>query len=181
MSAVFASATNTAQPAPSQQEVNKAVARRVFDEILSQGRFDVADEIYARDFANHGLHRNFNLEEDQAAARWEKQVAPDMKLTVDLMLADGDFVTAVWTARGTNTARVGWLPATGAKFEVRGLTVWRIADGKIHDEWTSFDMLHIVRQIVTQMKWQLMGLLFLVVVLMWMVVRFFRRKFALRP
>ena len=181
MNAVFASATNTAQPAPSQQEINKAVARRVFDEILSQGRFDVADEIYARDFANHGLHRNFNLEEDQAAARWEKQVAPDMKVTVDLMLADGDFVTAVWTACGTNTARVGWLPATGTKFEVRGLTVWRIADGKIHDEWTSFDILHVVRQIVAQLKWQLMALLFFAVVFVWMIVRFFLRKFALRP
>lgn len=181
VNAVFASATDTGQPALSPQEVNKAIARRVFEEILNQGRFEVGDEIYAKDFVNHGLQRNANLEVDQAAARWEKQVAPDMKLTVDLMLTDGEFVTAVWTARGTNTARVGWLPATGAKFEVRGLTVWRIADGRIHDEWTSFDQLRIVRQIVGQLKWQLIGLVFLVVVLVWTVVRFFRHKFALRP
>ena len=178
--AAFASATNPGQPAPSQQEINKAIARRVFEEILNQGRFEVADEIYAKDFLNHGLRRNANLEVDQAAARWEKQVAPDMKVTVDLMMADQEFVTAVWTARGTNSARVGWLPATGVKFEVRGLTVWRIADGKIHDEWTSFDQLHILRQIVAQLKWQLIGLLFLLMIFVWTVVRFFRRKFALR-
>jgi len=173
-------ATTTGQVAVSQQEINKAVARRVFEEILNQGRFEVADEIYAKDFVNHGLHRNANLEVDQAAVRWEKQAAPDMKLTVDLMLADGDFVTAVWAARGTNTVRIGWLPATGARFEVRGITVWRIVDGKIHDEWTSFDQLFIVRQILAQLKWQLTALLLVSIVVVWMAVRFFRRRFGVK-
>jgi hypothetical protein len=53
--------------AASEQDRNKAVARRVFDEIFNQGRFEVADEIYAPDFVNHGLKRNFSLGEDQAA------------------------------------------------------------------------------------------------------------------
>ena len=43
--------------------MNKAVARRVFDEIFNQGKFQVADEIYAKDFVNHGLHRDANLQE----------------------------------------------------------------------------------------------------------------------
>ncbi|HYA47934.1 MAG TPA: ester cyclase [archaeon] len=129
---------------------------------------------------NHGLHRNFNLEEDQAAARWEKQVAPDLKMTVDLIAAEEDFVTVVWTARGTNTARIGWLPATGVKFEERGITVWRVVDGKLHDEWTSFDDLGILRQIVAQLKWQLTAFLLVSIIFLWMVVRLFRRKFAVR-
>jgi len=176
MNLAFAATSSTEQP--SRQEANKAIAMRVFDEILSQGRFDVADQIYAKDFMNHGMHRDFNLDEDQAAARWEKQTAPDMKLTVDLMIAEEDFVTAVWTARGTNTARIGWLPATGVKFEERGLTVWRIVDGKIHDEWTSFDELSILRQIVSQLKWQLVAILLVAIIAVWMLVRLFRRKFA---
>ena len=81
--------------APSQQERNKAVARRVFDEIFNQGKFQVADEIYARDFVNHGLHRDAGLDEDQAAVHWEKQACPDLKMTVDLMVAEGDLVTVV--------------------------------------------------------------------------------------
>jgi len=171
-----ASATTPNQPVTSRQEINEAVAKRVFEEILSQGRFEVADEIYAKDFVNHGLHRDYTLEEDQAAARWEKQVAPDLKVTADLMVADEDFVTVVWTARGTNTARIGWLPATGVKFEERGITVWRVVDGKIHDEWTSFDELHILRQAAAQLKWQLMALLAACGILVWLVVRGFRRK-----
>jgi steroid delta-isomerase-like uncharacterized protein len=178
MNAVFAATTNTGQPLTSRQEINKAVARRVFEEIFNQGRFEIADEIYARDFVNHGLHRNFDLAEDQAAARWEKQIAPDLNMTVDLMVADEDFATVVWTARGTNTARIGWLPATGVRFEERGITVWRMVDGKIHEEWTSFDLFQIVEQIATQLKWRLIACLLLLIILVWMIVRLFGRKSA---
>jgi steroid delta-isomerase-like uncharacterized protein len=161
--------------AASQQEQNKAVARRVFAEIFNQGKFGVADEIYARDFVNHGLHRNFDLQQDQAAARWEKQIAPDLTITVDLMMAEGDLVTVVWTTRGTNTASVGGFPATGVKIEERGITVWRIVNGKICEEWTSFDLLHVVRQFASQLKWLLMGLLCVFVFLVWAVGRLLRK------
>ncbi len=132
-------AVNPKPPCPlpaatTQQDRNQAVARRVFYEIFAQGKFQVADEIYARDFVNHGMHKNAGLEEDQAAARWEKTLLPDMTVNVDLIAAEGDLVTVVWTARGTNTGHSGWFPATGVSIEERGITVWRIVDGKIHDE-----------------------------------------------
>lgn len=172
----FATSTGPSLPAEStQQEQNKAIARRVLEEILSQGKFEVADEIYAKDFVNHGLHKNYDLQADQAAARWEKTHLPDMKMTVDVMVAEGDLVTVVWTLRGTNSVPIGSLPATGVRIEERGITVWRIVDGKIRDEWTSFDELGIVRQIVSQLKWQLMGLLGVVVILIWVASRFMRR------
>lgn len=54
-------------------EQKKVVARRVFDEIFNQGRFEVADEIYAQDFVNHGLTCDIGLKEDQDAARgWKR-------------------------------------------------------------------------------------------------------------
>jgi steroid delta-isomerase-like uncharacterized protein len=176
LSAALATSTAPSLPADSsQQDKNKAIARRVLEEILSQGKFQVADEIYAKDFVNHGLHRNADLQVDQAAARWEKTHLPDLKVTVDLMVAEGDLVTVVWTLRGTNTAPIGRLPATGVRIEERGITVWRIVDGKIRDEWTSFDQLRIVRQLVSQLKWQLMGLLGAVVILIWVATRFIRK------
>jgi steroid delta-isomerase-like uncharacterized protein len=176
ISPAVAASTSPSLPAVvSQQEKNKAVAMRVFDEILNQGKFQVADEIYARDFVNHGLHRNASLQEDQAAARWEKKACPDLTITVDLMTVENDLVTVVWTARGTNTGSAGALPATGVRVEERGITVWRIVDGRIHDEWTTFDQLRIVRQIAAQLKWLLIGLLCAVVLLLWAVSRFIRR------
>jgi steroid delta-isomerase-like uncharacterized protein len=165
-------ATDKPEPAgTSQQARNKAVAARVFEEIFNQGKFQVADEIYASDFVNHGLDRNFDLQEDQAAVHAEKKAFPHLKITVDLMVAEADLVTAVWTFRGTNTAAGYGLPPTGARIELRGITVWRIADGKIREEWTSFDELQAAQQLVTQLKWPLLGLLAAAVILVWILCR----------
>ncbi len=170
--AIGAIASAPALPAPvvvSQQETNKAVARRFFEEIFNQGRFQVADQLYAPGFVNHGLHRNHSQQEDQAAVRWEKQAFPDLKITTDLMVAEGDLVTVVWTARGANTRAASPLPATGFKLELRGITVWRIVAGKICEEWTSFDLSQAVRQFAIQLKWQLLGLLCAAAILLWSV------------
>jgi len=144
----------------------------VFEEIFNQGKFQVAEEIYAKDFVNHLLHRNADLQEDQAAVRAEKKAFPDLKMTVNLMVAEGDLVTVVWTFRGTHTAAGYGLPfPTGAKVELRGITVWRIVDGKIREEWTSFDQLQAARQFLTQLKWPLLGFLCAAVILAWILCR----------
>lgn len=157
------------------QEANKAVARRVFEEIFNQGKFQVADEIYAKDFVNHGIHRDADLQKDQAAVHGEKKAFPDLKMTVNLMVAEDDLVTVVWTLRGTHTGAGIGLPPTGVKLEMRGITVWRIVDGKIREEWTSFDQLYAARQFVTQLKWLLLGFFSAIVIVAWVLCRAIRR------
>lgn len=161
----------------SEQEQNKAVALRVFDEIFNQGKFEVADEIYSKDFVNHGIHRDADLAEDQGAVHWEKQAFPDLTMSVGPVVAEGDLVSVVWIARGTNTRGAGWLPATGFKLELRGITVWRISGGRIREEWTSFDMLRVARAFLAQFAWPLIGLLCVVLILFWMAGRMIRGLF----
>src|SRR5580658_1757892 len=163
--------------AASQETRNKAIAGRVFEEIFNQGKFQVADEIYARDFVNHGLHRNYDLQEDQAAVHAEKKAFPDLKMSVILMTAEGDLVTAVWVFRGTHTGSgYDGLPPTGVKLELRGITVWRIVDGKIREEWTEFDELHAAQQFVTQLKWPLLGILLGALIFVWIFSRAVLRR-----
>jgi steroid delta-isomerase-like uncharacterized protein len=187
VAAVFAIASPAGSPAPelTREQRNKAIAMRVFDEILSQGRFEVADQIYAPDFKNHGLHRDADLKTDQDAARSERLAFPDLVVTPDMLVAEGDLVTALWTFRGTHTgAGYGGLPATGARIEMRGMTVWRIVDGKIHDEWTTFNELKALSQMAAQLKWQLTAIgaaLLLAVIaaeraLWWAARRLYRRR-----
>ena len=128
-------------------EQRKAVAKRVFDEIFNQGRFEVADEIYAKDFVNHGVTRDIGLKEDQDAARGWRSAFPDLKMKVDRMLVDGEFVTVIWSGEGTNTGEGNGLPATGKKLKGRGITIWRISGGKIREEWSEFDQLQILQQL----------------------------------
>jgi len=155
-----------------QVEKNKAIAARVFEEIFNQGKFQIADEIYAKDFVNHGLHRNYDLQEDQAAVHAEKKAFPDLNMSVILMAAEGDLVTVVWVFRGTHTGSgYDGLPRTEVRLELRGITVWRIVDGKIREEWTEFDQLRAAQQFVTQLKWPLLGFLFVALILAWAFCR----------
>ncbi len=133
--------------ASSLQEQNKAVARRAFEEILSGGRFELAAQLYAKDFINHGIHRDVGLEEDQAALKGWHQAFSDITIVPEKLIAEGDLVTIYWIARGTNTGTGNGLPATGKKAELAGITIWRIVDGKIKEEWSAFDQLSMMQQL----------------------------------
>jgi steroid delta-isomerase-like uncharacterized protein len=129
------------------QEQNKAIAKRAFEEILSGGRFELAEQLYAKDFVNHGLHSNASLEEDQAALKGWHAAFPDLVIVPEKLIAEDDLVTIYWIARGTNTGTGNGLPATGKKAELAGITIWRIVDGKIKEEWSAFDQLSMMRQL----------------------------------
>lgn len=168
------------EPDPvSREEKNKAVAMRVFEEIFNQKKLEVASEIYSPEFVNHGAHGDVSLQVDQAAARSEIKAFPDIHMTVELAVAQGDFVTVVWRFRGTHTAFGYRLPPTGARIDMRGITVWRIVDGKIRDEWTSFNELTAYMQVLRHLRWFLFGLLLALTLLAWKVpklIRNFRRR-----
>ena len=128
-------------------EQNKAIATRAFEEILSKGRFELAEQLYAKDFVNHGIHRDATLEEDQAALKGWHQAFSDIAIVPKKLIAEGDLVTVYWVARGTNTGAGNGLPATGKKAELAGITIWRIVDGKIKEEWSAFDQLSMMQQL----------------------------------
>ena len=133
--------------ASSLQDQNKALAKRAFEELLSAGRFELAEQLYAKDFVNHGIHRNATLEEDQAALKGWHQAFSDVSIVPEKLIAEGDLVAIYWRAHGTNTGTGNGLPATGKKAELAGITIWRIVDGKIKEEWSAFDQLSMMQQL----------------------------------
>jgi steroid delta-isomerase-like uncharacterized protein len=167
------------------QARNKAVAMRVFNEIFNQGKFQVANEIYAPDFRNHGLHRTVDLKIDQDAVHAEKKAFPDLRISVQEMVAEADKVAVLWTFEGTHTGS-GYegLPPTGTRVRVRGITIWRIVDGRIVEEWSSFSETGAYIEMLAHLKWWLLfaGLLVLtiVIVIERLVWRMVREMFAYR-
>jgi steroid delta-isomerase-like uncharacterized protein len=129
-----------------QQDKNKQVARSFFEQILDQGRFEQYADSHAKDFVAHAGDHNATLEEDIAAAKEERQAMPDMRVTVNQILAEGDLVAVYWTASGTNTQAGMGFPATGKKLRVDGMTLFRFKAGKISEEWSVWDMLSVLRQ-----------------------------------
>ncbi len=139
-------------------ERNRAVALRVFDELFNQRRPEVAAEIYAPNFRNHGLHKDATLEVDQGWARGELHAFPDLHMTVLMTVAEGDLVTILWVFKGTH-ARSGYgsFPPTGAVMEFRGITIFRIVDGRIVDEWTTFNQMSAYSQAFQHLRWWILA------------------------
>ena len=133
--------------AQSDLQQNKAIARRLFEEALSQARWDVFLEIHAGDYVAHAGTRTATLAEDLASAKEWRQAFPDAVCTVNKFVAEGDLVTASWTCRGTNTGVGQGLPATGKSVAVSGMTIFRIKDGKLAEEWGVTDIWGLLRQL----------------------------------
>ena len=139
-----ASAPGSAESLERTLEHNKDLVRRVYEEGLNQGRFDVP---YAADFVGHGGSSTFTHEQGMAEARGWRSAFPDLNLTIDQMLAERDLVAVRWTARGTNSGTGNGIPATGRTVQVNGTTLFRMDDGRIAEEWTCANSLGLMRQL----------------------------------
>lgn len=124
-------------------EKNKQVARRFFTEILNEGRFEVAQELYAPDFRNG----RFSAEDDIEAARGWRQAFPDLRFDVEILVSEGDYVSVFWRLRGTNTGAADGLPATGRTVDTRGVTIWKVIDARLKEEWTVMNEASARRQL----------------------------------
>ena len=128
-------------------EKNKAMSRRVFDDILNRDKYDVFAEIYAESFVKHVDRKDYTLAQEIQQAKSMRTTLSDLVMTVDQMIAEGDYVAILYTGRGTSTGPFGGMPATGNKVVASGATTYRFSKGKIVEEWTTYNMLDILQQL----------------------------------
>lgn len=127
------------------RETNKALARRVYEEGLSQGRFEVP---YTATFVGRGGGTaTFTHADGMREARGWREAFPDLKVNVDFMVAEGDYVTVRWTAKGTNTGAAMGIPATGKAVQTSGTAIFRMENGAIAEEWVAADTIGLMRQL----------------------------------
>lgn len=128
----------------------KAIARREIEEVFSAGELDVVDEIYAADYVGHdpalpeAIHGRSGVKEQVTGYR---SAFPDLRLTADDIVAEGDRVVTRWTATGTHEGELFGVAPTGRQVTVNGITVMRIAGGRIAEDWTSWDALGLMQQL----------------------------------
>lgn len=126
---------------------DKAVARSLFEDVLSKGDWDKYRRIHAPTFRAHATGESATLEEDLASAKEWRAAFPDVTVRVERVVAEGELVAVHWIARGTNTGTGQGLPATGKSMEVGGITIFRMKGGLIVEEWSSMDSLQMLRQL----------------------------------
>ena len=71
---------------------------------------------------------------------------PDLQMSVDDMVAEGDRVAVRWTARGTNTGPLMNMPASGKVATVTGISILTLSGGKVAEQRSNWDTLGMLQQ-----------------------------------
>jgi steroid delta-isomerase-like uncharacterized protein len=132
-------------------EENKALARRSW-EIANQHNpdliADLIDEMYTPDFVWHEPDQDIQgSEEAKQFVATFFEAFPDLNVTVEDEIAEGDKVVTRWTIRGTHQGELMGIAPTEKQIELKGITIHRIEGDKIAEEWSRYDNLGMMQQL----------------------------------
>jgi steroid delta-isomerase-like uncharacterized protein len=142
----------------SEQPVDpKVLIRRWFEEVWNKGREEAIDEMFAEDGVAYGL-----ADETGAPLRGPagfkpffrnfRGAFPDIKVSVEDTIAEGDRVAARCTIHATHAGDSLGFAATQKPMEITGIAIVRIRDGKIVEAWNNFDFMSMFQQLGTLQK-----------------------------
>lgn len=127
---------------------NKTIARKVFEDIQSQRNLALVDQLVAGDYVGHtplaDIHGPDGAKQFEAMLH---EAFPDYQVTVEDQIAEGDEVATRWTCRGTHKGEFQGMPPTGKQVTMTGITIFRIANGKLVEGWTNPDLLGMLQQL----------------------------------
>ena len=129
-------------------EENRALALRT-SEIVNQKNPDLIEELYPPDFVWHEPDQEIRgLEQAKKFVSTFFEAFPDAQMTDEDVIAEGEKVVRRYTTRGTHQGETEVFgPPTGREVELKGITIHRIAGGRIVEEWEIFDNLSMMQQL----------------------------------
>jgi steroid delta-isomerase-like uncharacterized protein len=129
---------------------NEGIVRRLYEEVWNKRRVELLDELMS---PSHALSASNIPSFSIGPEAYKRNVLvflkafPDLHWTIDDIIADKDKVVACWTISGTHRGDYMGIPATNKKVSVEGVTVHHVADGKIMDSFTNWDVQGILKQL----------------------------------
>ena len=135
-------------------EQNKAVVRRYYEEGNKgkEAAMTALEELYAApDYVWHSPSPGVFPDLDRAGMKQMMPAfftaLPDLHYTVEDLIAEGDKVVSRFTARATHQGEFMGVPATGKVVTLTGISISRLASGKVVEDWDSFDALGLMQQL----------------------------------
>ena len=129
-------------------EQNKANLRRLFIETMSHGNLSVADELLTPDHLSRGLQTPVPGREGfKMAVSMFRAAFPDMTVTIDEMVAEGNKVASCGTMSGTHQGEFFGIPATGKRISLGYADVWTVENGQFSEHTVQHDLLGLMQQL----------------------------------
>jgi steroid delta-isomerase-like uncharacterized protein len=131
-------------------EQNKAVVRRVFDELWNKGNLRVADEFFASTYTHHDPSTpdaGRGPESEKKRVTLYRTALHDLRLTIEDIIAEGEMVMARWSCRGTHKGDLNGIAPTGKQIAISGISMVRFASGKMVEGWINWDALGLMQQL----------------------------------
>jgi steroid delta-isomerase-like uncharacterized protein len=131
-------------------EGNKNVVRRLFEEVWNKGNLQVTDELFTPNYAHHDASTpdvGRGPESEKKRATLYRTAFPDLRLTVEDLIADGETVMVRWSCRGTHKGDLSGIAPTGKQINISGVSVARFANGKMAEGWVNWDALGLMQQL----------------------------------
>ncbi|HEY7494820.1 MAG TPA: ester cyclase [Candidatus Tectomicrobia bacterium] len=131
-------------------EENKAIVRRLFDEVWNTGNLDKIEELYSPDFVADyrpyaPLRTGLEGIKDMVRRAWT--TFPDYHEQLEELVAEGDTVVARFLITGTQQGYWGPIPPTGKQVRFEEIVMLRIVNGKVVGQRGVVDALHALRQL----------------------------------
>jgi predicted ester cyclase len=130
-------------------EENKALVRRWFAE-TDKGNLGIIDELCAPDYVDHAPPLP-GMGEGSAAVRKANEALgpafPDTVHIIEEQIAEGDLVVTRLRGRGTFKGEILGIPPNGKVIEITGISIHRIANGKLAEHWANADLLGFMQQL----------------------------------
>ena len=128
---------------------NKHIVRRLLEEPW-KGNMDVIDECVDANYVGYDPSNPEPLRGPQDVKEFFQQYMTafsDARITVDDQIAEGDTVATRWTGRGTHDGDLMGIAPTRKQATVSGITISRLANGKVVEEWTNWDTFGMLQQL----------------------------------
>jgi steroid delta-isomerase-like uncharacterized protein len=130
-------------------EENKAVIRRLIEEVYNAGNLDVVDRLVAPEVFNHPAvpEHQHGTDGFKHVIEWVRDIGPDTHYGIDDIISEGDKVAVRMTMSGTHTGTLRGIPPTGKRFSVDYVHWFRLAEGKVAELWAVRDDLTRLQQL----------------------------------
>jgi len=130
------------------------LSRRIFEDVWNRKNLNAIDDLISANYIHHDANSPAasGIDGYKQFVNYYMNAFPDAHFTIDDAFTDGQNTEVQndvtrWTVVGTHEGELAGIPRTGRRFFVTGISIARIANGKITESWNNWDALGLMQQL----------------------------------